>query len=465
MPKKRIHQGQLELAYRLRDAYQGKLIYVPGMGWLAWDGKVWIPSSTEAQEALRDVLKRALKGSQANQVLHSSFRRCESAGGLNGALKIAATLPGLHVVRKDLDVDPYLLNVSNGTLNLKTMELADHRPEDLLTNICNASYRLAAPPTRWDSFIREILPKAEVRDYFQRFIGLSLVGEVLEQVFTIASGEGANGKSKAYEALLHALGDYGYVAERDLFSKAKTNPGGPTPHLLRLSGKRLVVVSETENGDALAPALMKQLSGADRVRARPLYGDGFEFMPSHTSLMITNHLPRLPSDDPAVWRRVRSILFEVVFSNARQDRHLSSALRDSADGVLSWAIEGWCEYQKRGLDEPASVMAATEDYRRSQDDIDMFIKSQCITNVKGDNTLSELHRAYMSWAEVQGFVSPAGQRSFSTSLDQRGYGEWRTNGKKLRRGLKLIASSPTPSPPVGKGQKGLSEKGLRASEE
>lgn len=434
------HRGQVRIAYRLAAAYSGRLLHVFELGWFAWDGRRWTEDTGQAQNAVLDVLRAALAESLDDRELREDVRRCESDTGIRGVLAVAARLPGVAATLADLDVDPYLLNVANGTLDLRTMVLRPHDPTDRLTKVCRAAWTPENTGGEWCRFLERVLPDADVRDYFRRFVGVALLGEVREHVFTIARGVGRNGKGTAYGAILHALGDYGHTGERDLFAHAKSNPNGPSPAMLGLRGRRLVVVSETENGARLAPALMKQLTGGDPVTARPLFGNPVTFNPSHTALMVTNYLPKLPADDPAVWRRVRVVPFDVVIPPEATDPDLPDRLRADADAVLSWAITGWVDYRERGgLAEPASVREATADYERDQDDVSRFVDVACYVAPGVGETSSALHAAYRRWAEVDGVERPLSLRAFGEALDRLGYPVRRTKSARLRDGLALLA--------------------------
>jgi putative DNA primase/helicase len=304
--EEKLHRGQARFAYRLARLHADRLMFIHGLGWYAWDGRRWLQDDQgAAKRAVLDVLRSALSDSLEERGLREDVRRSESASGIAGVLDIAAALePFAHTVA-DLDADPYLLNVANGTLDLRTLTVRPHDPRDRLTKVTRAAYNPQAVGASWERFLSNVLPDDAVRGYLQRLIGVSLLGKVVEHIFTIATGTGANGKGTSYNAILHALGDYGHVAESDLFMSAKSNPNGASPAQMGLLGKRLVVVSETERDHKLAVALMKNLTGGDPITARPLYGKPVTFNPSHTSLMVTNYLPKVAGDDPAAWRRLR----------------------------------------------------------------------------------------------------------------------------------------------------------------
>lgn len=445
------HRGQARMAYRLAALYSDRLMHVHGLGWHAWDGARWIEDTGQAQNAVLETLRTALADSLNDPDLRQDVRKCETANGIEGVLRIAAALEPLAARVDQLDADPFLLNCANGTLDLHTLELRPHDPRDRLTRVCVAGYDPEASSQTWDRFLAEVLPDDEVRAYLARFVGMALLGEVRDHVFTIATGTGANGKGVAYGAILNAIGDYGHAAERDLFAQVKSNPNAASPALLGLRGRRLVVVSETEAGARVAPALMKALTGGDRINARPLYGKPVTFEPSHTPLMVTNFLPVLPADDPAVWRRVRVVPFGVVIPPERRDQELPRTLRLEADAILAWAVRGLTDYLEHGLSEPGSVKAATADYETTQDDARRFIAAECVTLPGIGETTTNLHAAYIAWAAAEGVERPLSARQFGEALDRLGHPVRKSNGRRIRDGIAIAADAAEADMPLTSG--------------
>jgi putative DNA primase/helicase len=302
------HSGQVRMAYRLADKYTDRLLFVHSIGWYHWDGQRWAYDDLgAAKRAVIDVLRGAHVDSFDDKQLRADVRKCEWAG-VAGVLDIASALTPFAATVRDLDADPYLLNVANGTLDMRTMEMSAHNPADRLTKVTRAAYT-ETNPGEWHTFLETVLPDAAVRAYVQRHVGVALLGKVVEHVLSIWTGTGANGKSTAIGGLCWALGDYASTAEPDLL--LHRNNGHPTGEM-DLMGRRLVVVAETDEGRRLAEATMKRLTGGDTIRARRMRMDFVEFEPSHTPILVTNHLPAVSGDDPAVWRRIRVVPYTVV---------------------------------------------------------------------------------------------------------------------------------------------------------
>lgn len=327
-----VHRGQARIAYRLAERYQDKLLHVAGIGWHSWDGRRWAADDRgEAKRAVLAELRQALSDSLNDKELRADVRKCESASGVAGVLDLAAALVPFAATVADLDSDPHLLNVANGTLDLHTLKLRPHAPADRITKICRGAYQSDTESPLWQAFLTRVLPDEGVRGFVQRLAGVGLLGTVREHVLAILIGVGANGKSVFDKAIRYALGDYACTAEPDLFMhRENAHPTGE----MDLRGVRWVAVSESEKDRRLAESTIKRLTGGDTIRARKMRQDFVEFTPSHTPLLITNHLPRVPGDDTAIWRRIRVVPFEVVIPADEQDREL--------DARCSWRPTASC---------------------------------------------------------------------------------------------------------------------------
>lgn len=430
------HSGQLRIAYRLENSQRDKLLHVYGLGWHYWDGKRWAGDDLGmAHRAVREELRFALAESFSDHDLRRDVQKCESANGIDGVLRIAATMPQFAVTVRDLDADPYLLNVANGTLDLRTFELLPHRPSDRITRVARGAYDPEALASSWPAFLARVLPDAPVREYLQRVAGVALLGKVVEHVLPILTGTGANGKGTFYKALCWALGDYASTVEPDLLMHRQgAHPTGE----MDLFGRRLVVVSESERDRRLAEATMKRLTGGDTIRARRMRQDFVEFEPSHTPVLITNHLPKVSGDDRAIWRRLRVVPFNVEIPQAERDAHLDERLQAEADAVLAWAVAGWMQYAAHGLDEPAAVLVATDEYQRSSDAVGRFVDEECVTTTPAlKATTAQLHEAWERWRTADG-AEPMSLKAFGMALTDKGYpASAPVNGKKWRQGIAL----------------------------
>ncbi|SDN95866.1 putative DNA primase/helicase [Actinomyces ruminicola] len=433
--------GQRRIAHRFASAYAGRLLYAADLDeWFCWDGKRWAPDvKGERHRLLDECLRQAWGDAYSDKSLKRAVESCQSDRAAEGILSIASRLEPFTVVAEDLDADPRLLNTDNGTVDLRTMAIRPHDPADRITKITHAAWHPDTAPGRWGEFLEQVLTDPAVRRYFRAFVGVALCGATLEQAFTIATGTGANGKGVAYNAILHALGDYGHAAESTLFMSARGKASNASPELMGLMGKRFVVASETERDQPLAAALMKQLTGGDPITARPLYGKPVTFTPTHTALMVTNHLPRVAGDDPAVWRRIRVIPFDFVVPEADRDPELGEKLKLEADAVLAWALEGWRDYQTtNGMPKAAKVTEATDAYQAESDTVTRFISEACVTAPAARVGVQELFGEFQEWAAADG-ADPIGRHAFARQIESRGFVKRRTASGFVFRGLGLRA--------------------------
>lgn len=439
-PEGEQHRGQARIAYRLAAACASRLMYVRGIGWHVFDGQRWAADEKDAaKNMVFEVLRHALAESITDQGLRADVRKCESSAGVAGVLDLASALPTLRAAVGELDSDPFLLNCANGTLDLRTRTIKAHDPADRITRVCQGAYDPHADPSAWAAFLANVLPDEAERDYLQRVIGQSVFGAVREHLFPVLTGEGANGKGTAYGAVTHAMGDYATIIDPELLMTSQRGGGGP--EMMTLLGARLVVGSETEEGRQLDAAMMKRLVGGDELTARRLYQEPVSWEPTHQLIYVTNHLPKVKGNDPAVWRRIRVVPFDVVVPEARRDPKLPERLKLAADAILTWAIRGWFAYEDMGgMHEPASVRQATDNYQTSSDAVKRFTQDQeaCVLSPHVSASTRQLHTAWARWALSDG-ADPLSEKAFGAELDRLQYPGKRTKAGMRRNGIGLAA--------------------------
>lgn len=373
-----VHRGQVRMAYRLAASHATTLMHVHGIGWHVWDGTRWAEDHKgAAQRAVLEVLRQAHSESFDDKDLRTDVRRCESSSGVAGVLSLASALETFAATVDDLDADPHLLNCANGTLDLRTRTLRPHDPRDRLTKVTTGAYDPEASSEVWETFLGRVLPDDDVREYLRRVIGQAIYGAVREHLFPVLIGTGANGKGTAYGAITNALGDYATIINPELLM-ARDRGGIGGPELMTLLGARLIVGSETEDGRRLDEATMKRLTGGDELTARNLYQSPIKWRPSHQLVYVTNALPKVKGNDPAVWRRIRVVPFAVTVPPEERDATLPEQLQLHADAILGWAVRGWFDYEdNEGMHEPSSVVRATYEYQSESDDVARFIAERC----------------------------------------------------------------------------------------
>jgi putative DNA primase/helicase len=430
-----IHSGQTKFAYLLAERCALKIMHVHQVGWYYWDSSRWKRDDKgRADREVHKLVREFWTKAMGDKELQSECKECDKASGQNGVLHIASTLTEFAYVVDEIDNDPWLLNVANGTLDLGALELQAPQPGDRITKICAGAYDPDAQGVVWQTFLERVLPDEELRGFVQRLIGMSLIGEVREHILPIFTGSGRNGKGTFYEAVMFAFGDYAATAEPGLFlHRDNAHPTGQ----MDLLGKRLVVISESDAGARLAEATMKRLTGGDRIKARGMRKDFVEFEPSHLPIMVTNHLPVVSGDDPAVWARLRVVPFAVVIGPDEQDPELRNRLRLEADAIVSWAARGLRDYLDGGLAEPDSVRAATDRYRLDSDPLGRFISERCYASGAVQVDFRELFVGWEQWRMEDGSVPELSKKAFGRALTVRGYGDRKSNGKTWRMGICL----------------------------
>jgi putative DNA primase/helicase len=370
--------------------------------------------------------------------------KSEDARRIHAMLDMAHSEPGIPLMWEQLDADPMLLNVANGTVDLKTGRMRQPRRQDLLTKRLDVAYDPRATCPRWQQFLHEIMNKnQDLIDYLQRAVGYSLTGSVQEQVIFFLYGTGANGKSTFVNTLLALLGDYAMQALPELLL-VRRGEQHPTERA-DLFRKRFVATVEVEAGKRLAEALVKLLTGGERVRARRMREDFWEFDPTHKLWLAANHKPLIKGTDYAIWRRIRLIPFTMTIPDNKKDPNLLDKLKAELPGILRWAVDGCRAWQQHGLQAPSEVIAAGEAYQREMDMLGQFLDECCI--VKPDNAgiktqSSVLHQAYCEYSGDE-MTAPM----FASALIERGFTKFVSGGRMYWRGIGLFA----PSEP-GRGQ-------------
>lgn len=357
-------------------------------------------------------------------------------------MELAKSEPGVPVSADQLDAAPWVLNVLNGTLDLRTGQLRPHAREDLLTKLAPVAYDPGALCPTWEAFLSRILAgDVELIRFVQKVIGYSLTGSTQEQCLFILYGAGANGKSTLIQSISALLGDYARQTPTETLLVQRGD--GVRNDLARLQGARFVSAVEVEGGRRLAEALVKQLTGGDTITARFLYGEHFEFQPMFKLWLAVNHRPVVQGTDHAIWRRIRLLPFTVTIPPAEQDKRLAEKLQAELAGILRWAVEGCQAWQREGLEPPAAVQRATGDYRAEMDVIAAFIRDCCVLGDKQEVSTSALYAEYVGWCTQVG-ESPVSQKALAATLKERGCTPGRRGGGRLWVGIALLGEETTP---------------------
>lgn len=409
----------------------------PWGSWLVWDGTRWERDVRDnVVELAKDTARRLAEETATKTVPGESdgARRqrmakaagFQNAGRIRAMLELARSDPQVSVVPADLDADPWLLNATNGTVDLRTGRLRPHVPADLITKVAGASYHPDATALAWITFLERVLPDADLRTFVQRSLGYACTGIVAEALLWLAYGGGANGKTSLLGTVEAVLGDYAQPAAPDLLLAGRDqHPTG----MADLKGARLVLTSELDDGKRLAEATVKQLTGGDVIKARVMRGDFFRFTPTHHLWVQTNHRPEVRGTDTGIWRRLRLVPFETTIPPSEQDPRLGEKLRAEADGILAWLVAGCLAWAAHGLAEPLVVQMATADYRAEQDALGAFLTECCVEQAGASVTAADLYAAYRTWADATGEYQlnqrRLGQQLAERNLERRKHGPHR----------------------------------------
>lgn len=297
----------------------------------------------------------------------------------------------------------------------------------MLTKMCPVDYDPAAPCPLWlETLDLFFAGDPELIAYWQRLCGMAITGVIEDHILPIAYGTGSNGKSTILGALLDILGpDYAMKAAPDLLVAKKTD-GHPTDRA-DLFGKRVVVAIETDEGARLNETLIKELTGGDRIRARRMREDFWEFDPTHTCFLATNHKPQIRGTDHGIWRRIKLVPFAVQMTDASAKKNMPELLKKEGPGILAWFVRGCLEWQKDGLKSSVSVDEATKEYRSDEDVLGNFFVEHCVIAEGLSIKAKPLYDRYKGWCEDSGFT-PTSIVKFGKAIAERGITKGRSNG-------------------------------------
>jgi putative DNA primase/helicase len=403
--------------------------------WLVWNGFRWRRDETgEVSRRAKDTVRRIY--AEASSIYDEKVRprlsqhavKSEGAHAIKAMIYLAQSEPGMALAPNDLDANPWLLNVKNGTINLRDGTFYPPRREDLLTKLAPVEYDPMAKCPTWDNFLSRIMDDSEeMIEFLQRSIGYALTGDVSEQCLFFFYGTGANGKTTFLNTIQEMLGDYAKSAAPDLLVK-KHGDSHPTDRA-DLQGSRFVVTVEVEAGKQMAEALVKQLTGGDKIKARFMRQDLFEFPPTFKLFFAANHKPPIRGTDYAIWRRIRLVPFNVTIPDSEQDKRLPEKLKEELPGILVWAVKGCLAWWKnKDLGIPKEVEKATSTYRSEMDVLEIFLKDNCVIGNKNKVKAGELYEVYSKWCDQNGERAKLNNRDFSQRLKEKGYENNRGKG-------------------------------------
>ena len=393
-----------------------------------YDGKKW---KVDDRGAIRKLIDEMIESIKNEKVLHSEDVTEEEAReafqkyykktrGTQSKKNIMNEL--MHrktVTPDDFDRDDMLINVANGYIDLTSRELYKHDINKMFSQITNTDYTEKMQPAVWLDFLNDIFAgdKAVIR-YIQKALGYSLTGSTREQIMFILFGKGRNGKSIFVETIAEILGDYSNnMQAKSLMVKKNDNVN---TDIARLSKARLVTSSEPNEGFRFDEGLIKQLTGGDKVTARFLYAEEFEYTPKFKIWVSTNHKPIIRGTDDGIWRRLVLIPFDVQIPEEKVDKDLKYKLLREAPAILNWMAEGAYMWMQEGLAMPEKLKEAVQKYRNEMDTLGQFIEDCCKVDKNISEKVSNLHQAYKTWSNDNlTSTKVLGMKSFSQKMEER----------------------------------------------
>lgn len=441
-----VHLTDAGNALNLVTAYGSGLRYCwPWRKWLIWDSTRWKRDDTglihrRAKETVKMMFRAAAVGKDGDdadinrdQARHAM--RSESIRALRAMSELAQSEPGIPILPPELDCDPWLLNTSTGTIDLKTGKLNPHNKRDFITKVAGVGFDEDAKCPRFLEFLNQIFDgNQDLIQFVQRAGGYSLTGSVREDAFFFLHGEGSNGKTTLLNVFLHVLGDYGKQAVPDLLMYSRQEK-----HLTRIAslfGSRLTVCSEVAEGQRFNEPLVNSLTGGNLRTARRMREDQWTYAPTDKIWLDANHKPTIKSTGYAIWRRIKLIPFTIVIPDEKQDKDLEDKLKKEGPGILNWLIWGCLDWQEGGLRPPKEVIVATAEYRTAEDIIGRFLDECCVASGTASATAKALYTRYKGWCEETG-ERVVTQQMFGRKLTEHGFVSLRKKTGKVWTGIGL----------------------------
>ncbi|MBA2717526.1 MAG: hypothetical protein H0U51_10820 [Propionibacteriales bacterium] len=352
----------------------------------------------------------------------------------SGVERFAQADPAFAVTSEIWDRDPFLLGTPGGTINLRTAEMLPARHGDYITKVTAVAPADAPDCPQWLAF----LDQATAGDQgfirlLQQWCGYSLTGDTREHALLFVFGTGGNGKSVFLNTVVGIMGNYATTAAMETFTASK-HDRHPTD-LAMLRGARMVCATETEEGRAWAETRLKQLTGGDRISARFMHKDFFEFWPQFKLLIIGNHKPRLKNVDDAARRRINMGPF--VHKPAVPDSELEEKLIAEWPAILRWMIEGCLDWLKHGLVRPQVVLDATAEYFAAQDHFGQWLAECCVMGKDKSAKPSDLRKSFTEWCATNGVQAKDGPGFKELIENTKGIRQVKLHGNLTVLGVEL----------------------------
>ena len=368
---------------------------------------------------LRRIAAEAAEVKSAFGKRKASHRRHAVSSGNSGKITnmLEEAKPEAACRIGDLNADAMAVNVANGTLKFSLeldpmaedwgqtepdwrVQLDPHNRGDLISKLIPVAYDPKATCPAWHAFLERVQPDPEMRAFLRRWVGYCLTGKTSEQKLLFNYGAGRNGKSTFVDTLAWIFADYGTTVPIETLTGTEQRKGSDaTPDLVRLPGARFVRASEPEQGTRMKEAMIKALTGGEAIMIRRMMQEFVEVTPEFKLMISGNHKPEIRGSDDGIWRRVMLLLWGEQITDEEVDPMLPEKLRAEAPGILAWAVEGCLEWARVGLQVPAAVREATDEYRQESDKLRYFLQTECEITGKPENWTAarDIRDAFNAW--------------------------------------------------------------------
>lgn len=462
----------------LAREYECKLRYSPSTDYIVYNGSYWEESAPKSQAVAQALTDRQLEEAETaiakqsqEMVKNGAFAILASVGPkkavpmfnkeqahsyelfeaaqaykkyavkrrddkyLSSALKVAR--PMLEIEQRILDVNEFLLNTPSATYDLRNGEIQDHKAEDYITKQTECDPGSGNELLWLDALNTIFVGDKELIDYVQMIVGLAAIGKVYVEALIISYGEGRNGKSTFWNVISRVLGNYsGSISADILTSQIRRNV---KPELAEAKGKRLLIAAELEEGMRLNTSNIKQLCSTDEIAAEKKYKDPFKYVPTHTLVLYTNHLPKVGAIDKGTWRRLIVIPFLATIEGNQDIKNYADYLFENAGGaVLKWILEGAqkviaADYK---LPVPRVVNEAIEEYKAANDWLGHFLEECCETDLEYVEKSGEVYSEYRSFCIRTGEYTRS-SADFYAAIENAGFVRHRNKKGRYIKGLRV----------------------------
>jgi len=429
--------------------FNGHMIYCyPRAKWLRFNGMIWewCDSGEELQAAKHvatNIAKHAAEVFSSDPTNPNSKKliqhaqNTQSINRLQAMLQMASAEPNMGIGNMgELDSDPMILGCKNGVICLTTGVLLAPDPKMLITRQVNVEYDSDALCPMWLQFLNQCFTDdKETIEYIQKALGYSLTGLVSEEVLHFCFGMGRNGKSVFANVMTKIMGGYAITAPAEMLMRRDRN--GATNDIARLCGSRLVLANETRSDQRFDDLMIKTLVSTERISARFLHNEYFDFWPTFKIWIRGNHKPVITDDSNGAWRRIRLVPFENNIPEQDVDPDLENKLLTEKNGILTWMVQGALKWRSEGLVSSARIKAASNQYRNDCDIIGEFIEDNCTMTPNTKITQSALWGAWQFWAHENGYHHGS-KKTFTRRLKDRGINaDGYHNGARAYAGIDL----------------------------